>query len=633
MSSEDNPFMMAHSNSHTVFETTKRLLAQAINDGLATASIRTQSLSASSTERHLYVQPPGVSGTNCNIRIICTLGTDTYVEVKEGRVVGFLRPDYLCPPLVLIDKTTGYSIEELHPTPVCRLIARWHNGVHGESLASMLHELESSVEMQQQWLDHTASLPPLGLTSSLIDWENSIIWGHPIHPLHRTYLPLPPLTRNPNLSTILQPSITFLSIPRASLMTSGPFQSTLQPLLQALNINPLESPDHTIIPTLTSQLPLIKSHYPTAIPLHTIPSVAKAHMSLRTVSLCLPQERKSESENPFPYHLKFSLNCQITSAVRNLHPPTVHCGPTLSELLSALLPEDLWVFKHIACATGSTSEPEKAPFVGCIIRESLESRAERGGECLIPAAVLYTSPSPLPSPSPPPSLFESPSHQPRNKPGEKQKCYAETLFSLLTSEARISWLGIYTRTLFTLLFPALVNHGIGLEAHAQNILLRVDKTSKEIKGFAVRDFDGLRVHRDTLLQSIPEEMGYILDGLGLGGADADAAAAGKSRNFVQTKEEVWRKVHHAVLQLHVSPLVHALGLEGSATQAEAGGGGWTIVREELERVLLGLGAGGREVYEFMTREKMDVKCFLRMRMGRVSGDLFDGELPNILLRD
>ncbi|RDW72328.1 uncharacterized protein DSM5745_07500 [Aspergillus mulundensis] len=622
---------MSRSRQDVIFETTKRLLAQAINDGLAAASIRSRSLDSSSTERELYVQPPTPFATDCTIRLTCALSVDACVEVEQHRVAGFLRPDYLCPPLALIDKVTGNSIEEVHPGPVCQVIFLWHPGLPHEVLTGLQRELQSSVDNQQRWLEYAASSLPLTVASPLIDWERSVIWGHPCHPLHRTYLPLPPLDpvlpNHDDFNTLLEPSITFLSVPRHDLTISGPFSATLAPLLQTLNINP-SSPDHIVIPALTHQLPAILPSYPAATPVKTIDGLAKAHISLRTVSL--------SPECNFPFHLKFSLNCQITSAIRNLHPHTVQDGPQLSSLLADLLPQNLWVFTHAACVTGtqhppapksasgseSESESGRAQYLACILRHSLEGQAEEQGETLIPVAALYNSPRAL-SPQ-----------------TGKPRCYADLLFDLNSPSKKRSWLRAYTRALFPLVLPPLAKYGIGLEAHGQNVLLRVAKATGRITGFAVRDFDGLRIHTATLQRAIPEQYRHRLDALS--GVEENR----RSRNFVDNEEAVRKKVYHALIQSHIGPLVYGLGLEGLNAEAEAGaedgddgGGGWTIVREELGRVLLSEDLSGpgtesrrREVYAFMVKETMSVKCFLQMRMQRISGDRFERELPNVLFR-
>lgn len=156
----------------------------------------------------------------------------------------------------------------------------------------------------------------------------------------------------------------------------------------------------------------------------------------------------------------------------------------------------------------------------------------------------------------------------------------------------------YLAKLFSLLLPPLVRHGIGLESHAQNVLVRVNTTSKEITGFVVRDFGGMKIHSPTFsrtridLSSIPP------------GASA----------FVDDIHKVWHKVYHALIQMHVGHLLYMLDLESH--------GGWPIVREELERVLDPLGdPDGRAVHEAFTNKTMAFKCFMEMRLRNIYRDV------------
>ncbi|KAE8147663.1 hypothetical protein BDV25DRAFT_142530 [Aspergillus avenaceus] len=84
------------------------------------------------------------------------------------------------------------------------------------------------------------------------------------------------------------------------------------------------------------------------------------------------------------------------------------------------------------------------------------------------------------------------------QPHDIPKSYAETLFNLRTISQRQEWFRKYIERLFNLILPPLVKHGIGLEPHGQNILTRVCCETGNIKGFAVRDFDGIRMHTPTL---------------------------------------------------------------------------------------------------------------------------------------
>lgn len=141
------------------------------------------------------------------------------------------------------------------------------------------------------------------------------------------------------------------------------------------------------------------------------------------------------------------------------------------------------------------------------------------------------------------------------------------------------------------MLPPLVDYGIGLEAHGQNMVARVCRRTGQIKGFAVRDFGGVRLHAPTL-----RTYGVKVDSLTPGAA-----------TLTDNLSNVWSKVHHSLLQNHVGFLLEALGLEQS--------GGWSTVRGTLLSVLTPYeGAPGEALCQYFLKDTMPLKCFLRMRM-------------------
>ncbi|KAF9884297.1 hypothetical protein FE257_001927 [Aspergillus nanangensis] len=198
------------------------------------------------------------------------------------------------------------------------------------------------------------------------------------------------------------------------------------------------------------------------------------------------------------------------------------------------LPADLWVYGEVASITGSQTDFDKARHLSCIIREDLQDRAELASQALIPAAGLY------------------------QKPFGDDRTYAEILFALNDLDRKKDY---YAACLFRALLPPLASHGIGLESHSQNIIIRVHLQTKEIMGFAVRDFGGIRLHHASLqragcdLKSVPPGGPTITDDL----------------------HSVWYKVHRSLIQVHLGHLLYMLGLEPH--------GGWSIVRDELQKVL------------------------------------------------
>ncbi|KAJ5726074.1 uncharacterized protein N7483_007431 [Penicillium malachiteum] len=354
---------------------------------------------------------------------------------------------------------------------------------------------------------------------------------------------------------MLTPGITFLSLPSSDLHLAGPFSQLLHPLLETLGI-PNAPEGFTVLPCLTQQLPSVIQRFPRAEVLMSVDNCVDAQASLRTVT--------PRPELNFPFHLKLSLACQITSALRTITPWSAQGGPIVTQIMDRFLPADLWIFKEVASATGSQSNFDDAKHLSCILRENLEFRAEANDEVLIIAAALTQQ-----------------SH------GTSQP-YAEILFNLESIPQKQEWFREYVECLLVLILPPLINHGIGLEAHGQNMLVRVCRKTGKIKGFAVRDFGGIRLHTPTLR---------------LQGVNFDAMYPGWAV-MTESMHDAWGKVHHSLLQNHVGYLLDALNLQKH--------GGWAIVREVLEQVLATLLNTG--LYEFCMKDTMPYKCFLRMRM-------------------
>lgn len=139
--------------------------------------------------------------------------------------------------------------------------------------------------------------------------------------------------------------------------------------------------------------------------------------------------------------------------------------------------------------------------------------------------------------------------------------------------------------------PPLVQYGLGFESHLQNVVVRVNVKTKEMTGFAIRDFEGTRIHYPTFLRS-----GHNLHELPEG-----------SPHLSETVSKPWNKVHHSIIQDNVGPILHMLGLEQH--------GGWCIVREELENVLDPLeNPDAKALWEYFTQEKMAIPRFMGMRL-------------------
>lgn len=145
----------------------------------------------------------------------------------------------------------------------------------------------------------------------------------------------------------------------------------------------------------------------------------------------------------------------------------------------------------------------------------------------------------------------------------------------------------YMGLLFKLVIP-LLGRGVVLETHSQNVLVRVDQRTKSVVGFAIRDMNGVKIHVPTLQEH---------------GIAVDDRLAQISETRAASLEALWKRAHRTLIQNHAGFLMRGLGLDNSQ--------GWSIVREELEKVLFSPQCPmGQELHRFFWAESMGYPCFL-----------------------
>lgn len=206
---------------------------------------------------------------------------------------------------------------------------------------------------------------------------------------------------------MLTPTLAFISVPRADMRITGLFEEKLKPLLTRLNV-PETSKDRVIVPVLQQQLPAIQLYFPNAVVLKTVTGCVDAQTSIRTLTV--------RPEFQFEYHLKLSLACQITSALRTITPWTTVGSLFVTEVLEKFLPLDMWVFKEVAAITGAQDDFSQAKHMSCILRSDLQQRARDNNETLILAAGLT------------------------QEPLDDNRSYAEILYNLDTPDKKRDWL-------------------------------------------------------------------------------------------------------------------------------------------------------------------------------------------------
>ncbi|KAK2595703.1 hypothetical protein N8I77_013728 [Diaporthe amygdali] len=555
------------------FETSRRMIACLVNEGMIGASV--------DQSGYLNLHQITESKDSQSLTIRVGLTGDAAREWLESTSKPYLQPSELSVPIMIRRDQAGHpkDVAETDPTVLFRLMTPWfsNKATSQEAVDTIIRQLKSSAENQEEWF-HLAKKQHLPtLADPAIVWEQSILTGHPTHPMHRSCFaqdPLEPVSPK-DVQSLRNPEISFLAVPSSDLRITGAFQSRLQPLLQKLGVaNSI--PGTVTVPCLKRQIPAIRSRFPNVEVLQSPPVVARAQAATRTVSLA--------PELDSPYHLKLALACFITSALRTVSPWTACVGPEAGEVLSEVLPEDLWVAREVASVTGSGADFDEAKHISCVLREDLEPRANALGEALIPAAALAET-----------DLATGVSS-------------AERVFGLDSMDKRRAWLRSYVSTLLRLVIPPALESGVALEAHGQNMMVRVNRSTKKVTGFVVRDFGGIKIHMPTL-----RERGYTL-----------YSALPDSFVTTDVREEAWDILHHTLFNNNINHLIQSLDLHRN--------GGWPIVREELDKVINESTVGARkELLEYLSKDQVHLKCFLKMKLEGLYRDYLHVYVPNLLL--
>jgi hypothetical protein len=128
------------------FETTKRVLAAAVNERLAIGTIETFAGTS------LLLRAPNsqaISGDD-DTWIKCGIRAGAYFEKDGLRIIGFLRAEDLLTP-VLTGSTTREASEELDPTVLARIICRWNPELASDNGDLLIKELRNATDNQSKF--------------------------------------------------------------------------------------------------------------------------------------------------------------------------------------------------------------------------------------------------------------------------------------------------------------------------------------------------------------------------------------------------------------------------------------------------------------------------------------------------
>jgi hypothetical protein len=203
--------------------------------------------------------------------------------------------------------------------------------------------------------------------------------------MHRSFCADPP--PNPNIGDIeefLKAKVIIISVPRHRIHLDGPFEESITPLVQRLNIATEDIPsDRVLLPCFAAQLPTIHRYFGTdAIKVGSSQLHGMRQASMRTVSF-----------PDFSFHVKMALSFTITSAMRTMTPWTTRMCIEVSKMLEDIVdPELLWIARKRAAACSADDDFEVAKHLSVMLREDPEPRARELGQCLVLPAALFEAP-------------------------------------------------------------------------------------------------------------------------------------------------------------------------------------------------------------------------------------------------
>lgn len=455
----------------------------------------------------------------------------------------------------------------------------------GDISVNLAEELSSSYIWQRAVYEN----PPISPTvlSSAIEWEQSIVEGHPTHPMHRARRPVPPLLpHDPQSRDWNFPRVRFAIVSQARLEILGPFEQEARVLVDfASRVSGRPPPQRegcVIVPVYDLQVENLRTKFPDVEILDndfSIPALGQA--SIRTVVF-------SEIPN---IALKLSVGISVSSALRTISHFTANLGPRFSKDVVPKLsidPRTLIIEQEVASAVCSRDiegvgiDPDIAKHFTAIIRKQYPPAEDEA--VIICAALLETGHSGLPAGIP----------------------VVQHIMCLDSPEKRLRFFDEYARLLVSAVVPSLLHNGVGFEAHPQNMLLRLSRTSLTPLGFVLRDLGGLRVHPPTLRASTGCKFAFLPGHCVV----------------TSTREEAAQKLYHTLIHNHLQRLARVLRLH-------ADGSAWEVVRAHLAREIP-CESWLWSAWMDPDAKSLPGKCLVRMKLEGVYRESVSEPFPNLI---
>ncbi|KAL1923762.1 uncharacterized protein VTP21DRAFT_8742 [Calcarisporiella thermophila] len=453
-----------------------------------------------------------------------------------------------------------------------KMMQKWHNWSQPE-VDQLASQLASSIRNQAVAYTRRSPLPQLGKATAM-DWELSLVEGHPTHPMNLALHAVDPLPPLHDVTPLLRPTLRFCVVPRDEVIVCGEFEKTLAPLL----IDAIYDRENEVaVPVHEVQLPNVLSRFPNAR-LLDVAVPATAQSSIRTV---VPDTLPSIS-------LKLPLGIVMCTSLRTLSKYSAYQGPALVPFLHNVIddPDLLLPVDEFASCLPRHPSNAVAKHMTCVLRRDVDTLVAPRGEIALTAAALIER--------------------------DVDEQYVLTkVFNLDTFTKRKAWLQRYIQLAIKAYISPL-KYGVAFEGHLQNSLPRFKRCPETgewvLVGFAYRDFGGIEVHAPTLR----ETTGLTLDVL-----DEKAFV------FSEKMSSLYSLVFHALFQCHLHLIIRASDMHYN-------GEGWRMVREELEATL----PRDSDIYRhYLQSPTADWKCYIGMKLQGAEIDIMYSKITNLIVYD
>lgn len=190
----------------------------------------------------------------------------------------------------------------------------------------------------------------------------------------------------------------------------------------------------------------------------------------------------------------------------------------------------------------------------------------------------------------------------------------------------------YSEGIIEAFLGPVADYGVAFEAHAQNVLIRMDRSSGSIKGWASRDLGSIKIHTPTLAKS-----GYVLTSIPPG-----------SLIPTENEEEAWRmyvmqrpkpalarltnfffsflnSIQFCLFHNHLNVFIYRLGVDRFAA--------WEMIRGKLDAFFARRShqENSERLRAFLFAETIPQKAFMRMKFAQKAAQYEYTTVPNVLL--